>query len=99
MPVAVAVGGMTVRRPQQFVSLYLVLSLLGIAGLAVAGSLSIVTVVVGVVIAGLVAAEATAPVHVRPQWRRRLRVVMWAAVVVFALVVGQRALTLWPSSV
>lgn len=89
---------MSVRRPQQFVAVFLVLSLAGVVALTVAGSLLPETVVITIVVAALVAGEAIAPTYVRPRWRRRLRFVLLAALVVFAAVVGRRAVELWPSS-
>lgn len=89
---------MAVRRPQQFVAGTLVLSLTGVLALVATESLSPVTLVVAVVVAALVATEATAPGYVRPQWRRRLRIGLLFALLAFAVVVGERAIALWPTS-
>jgi hypothetical protein len=90
---------MAVRRPQQFLAGSLVLSLVGVCALVLTDSLSLATVVVCVVVATLVATEATAPGYVRPPWRRRLRLALLVALLAFGVVVGERAIALWPTSV
>lgn len=87
---------MSVRRPRQFVTLVVVLALVGLVGLVALARLTVTTGVVLVVVATLVAAEATAPTYVRPLWRRRLRLALLAALMAFTVAVGQRALALWP---
>jgi hypothetical protein len=44
----------------------------------------------------LLLTELSAPIHIRPEWRRRLRWAIAVGLVVFAVIVARRALAILP---
>ena len=90
---------MATRRRQQFVHGQMAWMLGTVLALALLGSLSYELVFVVSLLGFLVVTELTAPFTVTPRWRRRLKYLIAAGLIVFGYVVVRRALEILPSGV
>jgi len=90
---------MVTRRRQQFVIGHVAWMLGVVLGLALLGAVSLELVFVLSLIGFLVVTELTAPLNVSPRWRRRLRWLIAAGLLVFAYVVVRRILAILPEGV
>ena len=90
---------MVTRRRQQFVIGHVAWMLGVVLGLALLGAVSLELVFVLSLIGFLVVTELTAPLNVSPRWRRRLRWLIAAGLLVFAVIVVRRILAILPEGV
>jgi hypothetical protein len=90
---------MATRRRQQFVIGTLAWQLAAVLGLVLLGALSYELFFVLSLIGFLVVIELTAPLNVRPMWRRRLKWLIAAGLLVFAYIVIRRVLAILPEGV
>ena len=90
---------MVTRRRQEFVIGHVAWMLGVVLGLALLGAVSLELVFVLSLIGFLVVTELTAPLNVSPRWRRRLRWLIAAGLLVFAYVVVRRILAILPEGV
>lgn len=90
---------MAVSRRLRFVYGQVAVMLAVALALALLGALSLELFFVVSLIGFLVNVELTAPFHVTPRWRRRLRWVILVGLIVFGYVVVRRILAILPSGV
>lgn len=90
---------MTTRRRYRFVTGNLAWQLAAALLLTALGALTLELFFVVSLIGFLVVTELTAPFHVTPAWRRRLRWVVALGLLVFGVVVVKRILAILPSGV
>jgi hypothetical protein len=90
---------MTTRRRTRFVHATLAWQLAAALVLVALGALTLELFFVVSLIGFLVVTELTAPLNVRPAWRKRLRWLIAAGLVVFAYVVIRRILAILPPGV
>ena len=83
---------MTTHRRQRFVHAQLSWMLVCVIALALLDSLSLELFFVLSLIGFLIVTELTAPLNVSPAWRRRLRWVILAGLIGFAIIVVRRIL-------
>ncbi|WP_254535870.1 hypothetical protein [Halomarina litorea] len=90
---------MASTRRERFVFGHVAWTLATIVALSLLGSLTLELVFVVSLIGFLVLVELTAPVAVRPAWRRRLKWVIGLGLIVFAYLVVKRILAILPPGV
>lgn len=90
---------MTTGRRERFVHAQMAWMLAAIVVLALLGALTLELFFVVSLIGFLVVVELTAPFEVTPRWRRRLRWLILAGLVGFALLVIRRVLAILPPGV
>jgi hypothetical protein len=90
---------MAVSRRHRFVYGQVALMLSAALALSLLGSLDLELFFVVSLIAFLVNVELTAPFHVTPPWRRRLRWIILVGLVAFGYVVVRRILAILPPGV
>jgi hypothetical protein len=90
---------MATRRRTQLVYGHLAWTLGTIVALALLGALSYELVFVVSLIGFLIVVELTAPFNVTPRWRRRLRWIILAGLIVFGYIVVKRILAILPPGV
>ncbi|WP_049930565.1 hypothetical protein [Halosimplex carlsbadense] len=83
---------MPTPRQYRFLRAQLYATLLGVAGLASVGALTLEHAFLVGFLALVATATLTAPVHVTPPWRRRLRWPLLLGSAVFLALVGARTL-------
>ncbi|WP_247009730.1 hypothetical protein [Halorientalis litorea] len=90
---------MTTGRRERFVHAQMAWMLAAIVVLALLGALTLELFFVVSLIGFLVVVELTAPFEVTPRWRRRLKWLILAGLVGFALLVIRRVLAILPPGV
>jgi len=90
---------MTTGRRERFVHAQMAWMLAAIVVLALLGSLTLELFFVVSLIGFLVVVELTAPFEVTPRWRRRLKWLILAGLVGFAILVIRRVLAILPPGV
>jgi len=88
---------MATRRRVRFIHGVTAWMLATVLALALLGSLSLELVFVVSLIGFLVVVELTAPLNVTPAWRRRLKWLIAAGLLVFGYIVIRRILEILPS--
>lgn len=83
---------MTTLRQRRFLFAQMGVTLVAIAVLTTVGALTLDAVFVASFLGLVVVTALTAPVHVAPRWRSRLRWPLLAGAVAFAVVVGLKTL-------
>lgn len=90
---------MATARRRRFVVGHVAWTLAAVVALAALDSLTLELVFVVSLIGFLVLVELTAPIAVRPAWRRRLKWVIGLGLIVFAYLVVRRILEILPPGV
>lgn len=90
---------MTTRRRRRFITGTLAWQLAAALALVLLDALTLELFFVVALIGFLVVTELTAPFHVTPRWRRRLRWLIALGLLVFAYVVVKRILAILPPGV